>query len=67
MAEDTSIARKIGPLRSPQTDYLVNKGPLRPATGANTTVPGTAPNAAPIRSPLDGRINVGQGRRWKSL
>lgn len=48
-------------------DYLVNHGPLRPPTGANTTMPGTAPNAAPIRSPLDGRVNVNLSRRWKSL
>lgn len=52
---DAKIASKIGPLRSPGTDTLVAKGPLRPATGANTTIPGTAPKAAPIQSPMDGK------------
>ena len=55
MKGDQEIAHKIGPLRSPQTDYLVNKSPLNPAIGANTTIPGTAPKAAPIRSPLNGQ------------
>jgi hypothetical protein len=51
---DAKIAGRVGPLRSPQAEYLVNKGPLSPPVGANTTIPGTAPNAAPIRSPLPG-------------
>lgn len=51
---DAKTAGKIGPLRSPQADYLVQKGPLNPPIGANTTIPGTAPKAAPIRSPLQG-------------
>lgn len=62
-----TIASLNGPVRSPIADFLVNRGPLRPPTGANTTMPGTAPNAAPIRSPLDGRVNVNLSRRWKSL
>ena len=53
---DAQVGKKIGPLRSPQTDYLVNRGPLNPPVGANTTIPGTAPNAAPIRSPLQGNV-----------
>jgi hypothetical protein len=44
-----------GPLRSPIAANLVNRGTLRPSTGANTTVPGTAPKAAPVRSPLQGQ------------
>lgn len=62
-----TVAHKNGPIRSPMTDYLVNKGTLNPPTGANTTMPGTAPNAAPIRSPLNGQVNVNMSRRWKSL
>lgn len=54
-------AGKHGPLRTPMADCgIINKGTLRPSTGANTTVPGTAPKAAPIRSPL-----VPQGKRSK--
>ena len=70
MAKESSgstVAHKHGPLRSPMADYLVNKGPLNPAIGANTTIPGTAPNAAPIRSPLNGQVNVNLSRKWKSL
>lgn len=52
---DGKIAGKIGPLRSPQAEYLITKSPLNPAIGANTTIPGTAPKAAPIRSPLQGQ------------
>ena len=50
-------AGMFGPLRTPMAgEGLVNKsGTLNPPTGANTTVPGTAPKAAPIRSPLQGQ------------
>lgn len=64
MAE-VKIAKMHGPLRSPMAENLVNKGPLRPPVGANTTIPGTAPKAAPIRSPLNGQVNLGQ--KWKSI
>lgn len=50
------IAGMLGPLRSPMAgEGLVNRGTLNPPTGANTTLPGTAPKAAPIRSPLQGQ------------
>jgi hypothetical protein len=44
-----------GPLRSPMAGSLVNKGTMRPPTGAYTTIPGSAPKSAPIRSPLQGQ------------
>ena len=53
--EDAKVAGYNGPLRSPAAATLVNRGTLNPPTGANTTIPGTAPNAAPIRSPLQGQ------------
>jgi hypothetical protein len=60
------VAGKIGPLRSPMASNgsLPNTGTLRPPTGANTTIPGTAPNAAPIRSPLAGNVNM--AKNWKA-
>lgn len=58
MANDAKIAGKIGPLRSPGTDTLVNRGPLKPSIAGNTTVPGIATKAAPIQSPLDGKRTV---------
>jgi hypothetical protein len=61
MAQDAKVAGKIGPLRSPGTDTLVAKGPLRPPTGANTTISGIATKAAPIQSPLDGKREVNKG------
>lgn len=54
----TKVAGLFGPLRSPMGsgEGMVNKsGTLNPPTGANTTIPGTAPKAAPIRSPLQGQ------------
>ena len=52
---DAKPAGYFGPLRSPMAENVVNKGTLHPPTGANTTIPGTAPSAAPIRSPLQGQ------------
>jgi hypothetical protein len=49
------VAGYNGPIRSPIADNLFNRGTLNPPIGANTTVPGTAPKAAPIRSPLQGQ------------
>lgn len=54
------VAGMNGPLRSPMAAGLVNRGTLNPPTGANTTIPGTAAKAAPIRSPH-------QGQPFKSL
>jgi hypothetical protein len=54
MSKDVKVGGKVGPIRSPMSDYLTNRGTLRPPTGANTTIPGSAPKAAPIRSPLQG-------------
>lgn len=51
---EVTVAKKIGPLRSPMQPSAF-KGTLHPPTGANTTMPGTAPKAAPIRSPLQGQ------------
>lgn len=46
-------SKNTGPLCSPGAFTGLGKGKdMHPATGANTTVPGTAPKAAPIRSPL---------------
>lgn len=55
MAKDVKIAGMNGPIRSPMTDNMFHKGTLHPSIGANTTIPGTAPKAAPIRSPLQGQ------------
>ena len=42
-----------GPVRSPMAGFLTNdKVKLNVPTGANTTMPGTAPKSAPIQSPL---------------
>jgi len=57
---DAKIAGMNGTLRSPAADTLVNKGTLKPSIGANTTIPGTAPKAAPIQSPMNGEVNIGR-------
>jgi hypothetical protein len=53
---NAKIAGRHGPLRTPMAaSGIINKGPLHPPTGANTTIPGSAPKSAPIRSPLQGQ------------
>lgn len=60
MKKSGQIAGMNGPLRSPMAANLVNKGTMRPPTGANTTIPGTAPKAAPIQSPMNGSRVIGK-------
>lgn len=55
-----------GPLKSPMHGYLVNKPNLNPPCAHNTTMPGTAPKAAPIVSPLRGQVNIGRKSSQKS-
>jgi len=59
---DTKVSGLNGTLRSPMSDTLVNKGTLKPSIGANTTMPGTAPKAAPIQSPMNGEVNIGRNK-----
>jgi hypothetical protein len=59
---DAKVAGRLGPLRSPMADNVITRGPLNPPIGANTTIPGTAPKAAPIRSPLQGQPT----KNWKN-
>lgn len=53
---NAKVAGRHGPLRTPMAaSGIINRGPLRPPTGANTTIPGSAPKSAPIQSPLQGQ------------
>jgi hypothetical protein len=64
MSHRKPTAGKVGPIRTPMAGYLVNKPELDPPTGANTTIPGTAPKAAPIQSPMGGsQIKPGRGEK----
>lgn len=53
MPKTKSYTGMNGPLRTPMAGFCTQpKQNHNPPTGANTTIPGTAPKAAPIRSPL---------------
>lgn len=58
-----TVSGKHGPLRTPMQGYMVHgdNSKLNPSTGANTTIPGTAPKAVPIQSPI--KTGVVKGTR----
>jgi len=58
MTDAPKIGSMIGKLRSPGTDTLVTKSPLKPAIAANTTISRIDTKAAPIQSPMQGQKNV---------